>query len=192
MKGFIVASCSKRSLNMGDFNVKPGGYWVLEVERVTTFSQICSAAVVHSRRQTTPMATKPLKLMENFSRPINRALDLIKSGLDPSKTVIHLRITSPQHFSNLPALSAGTRPGGTHHYSIASLRNLKYADARRISQLMAVALSKSCNAAYACFRLRPSGLTDESKLFVSVSQHATSMLSKHCLDLGLVCKPEMP
>ena len=48
--------------------------------------------------------------------------------------------------------------------------DLKHVAARRISQIMAIVLSKKYNNADTCFRPCPEGLTDQFVLSVAISQ----------------------
>ncbi len=54
-------------------------------------------------------------------------------------------------------------------------RALKHPDTRRTSQLMAIVLSKKCNAVDGSFRVRPLGLIGKSPLVVVTYRQATSM-----------------
>ena len=74
--------------------------------------------------------------------------------------------------------------------SNAALLDLKRAAARRIPQVMAVALGKGWNNADVRFRPSPTGPAEQPALFVIPSHQAVSMLSKEGLDCELLCRPE--
>jgi hypothetical protein len=62
--------------------------------------------------------------------------------------------------------------------SIASLRDLKRAAARRGSKSMAIVLNKISNDADACFRSRPSGLSGITPLFVVPFRQSDACLQR--------------
>ena len=79
---------------------------------------------------------------------------------------------------------------GTSINCLCPLRDLKHVAARLEPQQNGYSILKARNAADACFRARPAGLDDQSRLCVVLSRQAVSMASKARLDSELVVKPE--